>query len=69
MSGVWDGSARVKREFPLPSTACPARRSAFFPGRAAQPCPAFPALPPAGGETGADCGAGTMPGGYAASGE
>lgn len=62
-------SARGKREVPLLSTACLARSYAFFPGRAAQPCPAFPALPPAGGETRADRGAGTLPGRHTASGE
>lgn len=48
---------------------CTAHSSAVFPDRETQPCPAFPALLPAGSETRADCGAGIMPGGYAASGE
>lgn len=47
----------------------PAHSPASSPDRAAQPCAAFPALLPAGGETGADRGAGAVPGGHAASGE
>lgn len=69
ISRVRDNFSKGNQEFLVPSTACPAHNSAFFPGRAAQSCSAFSDLPPAGGETRADCGDGIMPGRYTASGE